>query len=136
MLGGTWHQSLAERQPNLTLRMVSYLLRKFPYFSSRLFFLILFCFITFSFYKSKEEIYSNQIESCLTDDETFVSTCSCKADNRGLHQNVIAFSLYGDFSDPNIFNRYVDPIKATLANISQVYPGNSALKLRVISFIN
>lgn len=63
-------------------------------------------------------------ESCLTDaKQTFISICSCKADNRGLHQNVIAFSLYGNFSNPKHFDRYVDPIKATLNNISQVYPG-------------
>jgi len=73
---------------------------------------------------SAAEIVIHPSESCLTDaEQTFVSLCSCKADNRGLHQNVIAFSLYGNFSDPKHFDRYVDPIKATLANISQVYPG-------------
>ena len=56
-------------------------------------------------------------------EKNFVSMCSCSADRRGLHQNVIAFSLYGNFSDANHFTRYVDPIRILLANISQVYPG-------------
>jgi len=53
----------------------------------------------------------------------FVSLCSCEADRRGLHQNVIAYSLYGNFSDPRHFSRYVEPIKIVLAKISQSYPG-------------
>ena len=54
---------------------------------------------------------------------SFASLCSCEADRRGLHQNVIAYSLYGNFSDPKLFTRYVEPIKIILANISQSYPG-------------
>lgn len=53
----------------------------------------------------------------------FVSLCSCDADKRGFHQNVIAYSLYGNFSNPKHFSRYVDPIKAILSNISESYPG-------------
>ena len=85
------------------------------------------CFLFLTFGKSKELIISVQhpSEACSTDaEQTFISYCSCKADNRGLHQNVIAFSLYGNFSNPKHFDRYVDPIKATLANISLVYPGS------------
>ena len=55
--------------------------------------------------------------------DKFNSTCSSKADQRGFHQNVIAYSLYGNFSDPNLFNRYVDPIETILTNISKSYPG-------------
>ena len=64
---------------------------------------------------------SPKSEACTIDaKQAIVSLCSCKADNRGLHQNVIGFSLYGNFSDPKHFDRYVDPIKATLANITDL----------------
>ena len=53
----------------------------------------------------------------------FISMCSCQADRRGFHQKVIAYSLYGNFSNPSHFSRYVDPIKAILSNISESYPG-------------
>ena len=57
-------------------------------------------------------------------EEKFVSYCSCDADRRGLNQNVIAYSLYGNFSNPRHFARYADPFKIILANISQSYPGS------------
>ena len=57
------------------------------------------------------------------DEQNFVSYCSHKADRRGLNQNVIAYSLYGNFSNENHFTRYADPLKIILSNISQVYPG-------------
>ena len=53
---------------------------------------------------------------------SFVSYCSLEADKRGPHQNVIAFSLYGDFSNSTYATRYLDPFKMTIQNISQVYP--------------
>lgn len=52
-----------------------------------------------------------------------VSTCSCKADRRGLRQNVVAYSLYGNFSDPEIITRYVDPMKNVIDFIQKAYPG-------------
>jgi len=57
------------------------------------------------------------------DEQNFVSYCSYKADRRGLNQNVIAYSLYGNFSNENHFTRYADPLKIILSNISHVYPG-------------
>jgi hypothetical protein len=81
--------------------------------------------ITTTFSNNDEQLapYRHE-EDCQSEAEkNFVSMCSCKADRRGLHQNVIAFSLYGNFSDANHFTRYVDPIRILLANISQVYPG-------------
>ena len=64
-------------------------------------------------------------ETCLRfNHQQFVSTCSCKADNRGLGQKVIAFSLYGNFSHSGHVHRYVEPMKAILANITRAYPGN------------
>ena len=56
-------------------------------------------------------------------DPVLSSYCSLEADRSGPHQNVIAYSLYGDFSDPNHYARYAEPIKYILSNISQVYPG-------------
>jgi hypothetical protein len=58
-----------------------------------------------------------------TSTKDFVSFCSLESDFRGLHQNVIAYSLYGDFSDPKIAIRYLDPVKMLLTNVSQAYPG-------------
>ena len=66
---------------------------------------------------------SNSNDDSLCQSSKFVSMCSCDADRRGFHQNVIAYSLYGNFSNPKHFSRYVDPIKAILSNISESYPG-------------
>ena len=74
-----------------------------------------------------------QPKSAADEENKFVSYCSYEADRRGLNQNVIAFSLYGNFSDERHFTRYIDPFKIILSNISQVYPGayrlNISLKL-------
>ncbi len=51
------------------------------------------------------------------------SFCSGKADRRGPNQDVISYSLYGNFSDPRHYNRYAGAISYILSNISQVYPG-------------
>ena len=59
----------------------------------------------------------------ITNDDPVTSYCSRKADGRGLNQNVISYSLYGNFSDPRHHNRYAGPINYILTNISQVYPG-------------
>ena len=64
-----------------------------------------------------------QPDNCQEINYDFVSFCSCKADRRGLNQNVIAYSLYGNFSDPQHFTRYVDPFIILLTNITQAYPG-------------
>ena len=63
--------------------------------------------------------------SCLVAEkrQNFSSLCSCESDNRGFNQNVIAFSLYGNFSDPRHYERYVNPMKSILETINQVYPG-------------
>ena len=59
----------------------------------------------------------------------FRSYCSLEADNP--HQNVIAYSLYGDFSDAKILARYVDPfLRNTIANISSAYPGKRLLHIK------
>ena len=55
---------------------------------------------------------------------SMVSYCSMKSDLRDSHQNVISYSLYGNFSDPQHYLRYAEPIKYILSNISQFYPGN------------
>ena len=74
--------------------------------------------------------YSTKSEQ---DNAPFVSFCSREADRRGLRQNVIAYSLYGDFSNPKVFARYVDPLKLILANISQAFPGKDA-DLKFLSY--
>lgn len=56
-------------------------------------------------------------------DSWAVSTCGCRADFRGLHQDVVAFSLYGNFSDPQMFDRYVGPMSTIIGEILHSYPG-------------
>lgn len=89
-------------------------------------FIIGILLITTTYSNNDEQLaptYRHEEDCQLEAEKNFVSMCSCKADRRGLHQNVIAFSLYGNFSDAKHFTRYVDPIRILLANISQVYPG-------------
>ena len=76
-----------------------------------------------------------QRKSAEEQNNKFVSYCSYEADRRGLNQNVISFSLYGNFSNERHFTRYVDPIKIILSNISQVYPGACRLKIFIKIFI-
>ena len=78
-------------------------------------------FSLFSF-NWKQKIQLGRSEVCHSK-FVFTSVCSCEADHRGLHQNVIAYSLYGNFSDSKLFTRYVEPIQMIMANISQSYPG-------------
>ena len=70
---------------------------------------------------------AQQLLSCSEADDSrqnfSSSLCSCESDNRGFNQNVIAFSLYGNFSDPRHYERYVNPMKSILETINQVYPG-------------
>ena len=59
----------------------------------------------------------------VTSSDPVLSYCSAEADKFGPNQNVISYSLYGDFSNPRHYARYAEPIKFILPNISQVYPG-------------
>ena len=79
-------------------------------------------------FRWKPKTQLEQVAEC----HSFASLCSCQADRRGLHQNVISYSLYGNFSDPKLFTRYVEPIKIILANISQSYPGKQLNYLKII----
>jgi hypothetical protein len=48
----------------------------------------------------------------------FKSTCSAAADERGPHQNVIAYSMYGsNFSEPKFFDLYLKTFTETLRTI-------------------
>ena len=51
------------------------------------------------------------------------TTCSFGADRRGDHQNVISYSIYGNFSQLSIVYRYLNPFKETVATIPNFYPG-------------
>lgn len=42
---------------------------------------------------------------------------------RGQHQNVIGYSLYGNWSDPEHYARYLAPMKLILQQIIELYPG-------------
>ncbi len=53
----------------------------------------------------------------------FKSTCSMAADRRGLHQSVIGYSIYGNFSDSNFYGQYLSLLSETLRTIPIRYPG-------------
>ena len=81
--------------------------------------------ITFSISRFKVNQHQMKV------DEHFTSFCSSEADHRGPHQNVVALSLYGNFSHPAHFARYVDPsLKFILRNFTRNYPGYSYLLSR------
>ncbi len=69
--------------------------------------------------------YTNK---CSNYESRVISTCSCTADQRGPNQSVVAYSLYGPYStDPDVFSRYVSPIKENVAKIKKVYKGNNII---------
>ncbi len=91
--------------------------------------LICICYVFLVSYILRETSVNSTIRNHSTynankHEHKFVSLCSSKADNHGLHQKVIAFSLYGNFSNEKIFYRYVNPIKSILNNITETFPGN------------
>ena len=85
---------------------------------------ITIAFTIISFFYVVSVFYSNDNKYHRTNSDPVMSYCSKEADNRGPHQNVISYSLYGNFSDPKHFVRYTGAIKYILSNITQVYPGD------------
>ena len=53
------------------------------------------------------------------------STCNEHADQRGPHQKVIAYSVYGDLTQPHVNRRYLKPLLETTKRIVHIYPGIS-----------
>lgn len=51
------------------------------------------------------------------------STCNEGADLRGPHQKVIAYSVYGNLTQPDVNRRYLKPLVKTAKTILRVYPG-------------
>jgi hypothetical protein len=113
---------------------------KLKLFRSRLGLLFLFVivtiyFLSFIYYDNEENNNGKFALKVLTSElnrkqekktKYFTSFCSSEADDRGPHQHVVALSLYGNFSDPLHFSRYVDPsLKIILSNFTQNYPGYS-----------
>ena len=94
-------------------------------------FLTIISFFVFASVSNRNEYYSSDLltlrlpfyKDHQKEPDPIVSYCSWEADRRGPQQNVISYSLYGNFSDPKHFKRYAEPIKFILANISQFYPG-------------
>ena len=54
---------------------------------------------------------------------SMISVCSAKADRRGYHQDVVSYSIYGDFSRKKISEQYLEPFLETVQLIPRVYPG-------------
>ena len=55
-------------------------------------------------------------------DSWAISTCGCRGDSRGHHQSVVGFSLYGNFSDKNIHERYVKAMGSVVDQAREFYP--------------
>ena len=54
----------------------------------------------------------------------YPTNCDYKTDLiRGQHQNVIGYSLYGNWSDPEHYARYIAPMELVLQQNSHFYPG-------------
>ena len=53
------------------------------------------------------------------------STCNEHADQRGPHQKVIAYSVYGDLTQTHVNRRYLKPLLETTKRIVHIYPGIS-----------
>lgn len=51
------------------------------------------------------------------------STCNERADQRGPHQKVIAYSVYGDVTQTDVNRRYFKPLVETTKRIVHIYPG-------------
>ena len=66
----------------------------------------------------------NKLNVKSSDRDEMSSYCSLEADRSGPHQNVIAYSLYGDFSESKHSGRYINPLKFILPSISKNYPGS------------
>ena len=98
---------------------------------------IILLFFAFASVYNGNIYYNNQL-LISNYSSNIVSYCSEKADLRGPHQNVIAYSLYGNFSDPKVIERYVEPFKLILSNISRVLsPGKfSTFLIASIKLLN
>ncbi|XP_032783041.2 uncharacterized protein LOC116920961 [Daphnia magna] len=53
----------------------------------------------------------------------FKSVCSRHADRRGAHQQIIAYSIFGNFSAPGFANQYLRFLRETLNSVPLAYPG-------------
>jgi hypothetical protein len=53
------------------------------------------------------------------------STCNEHADQRGPHQKVIAYSVYGDLTQTHVNRRYLKPLLETTKRIVHIYSGIS-----------
>lgn len=54
---------------------------------------------------------------------SYVSVCSGRADKRGPNQKIVSYSIYGNFSNPGVVNRYLKPLIETVNQVSAIYPG-------------
>ena len=67
-------------------------------------------------------ITDEALRNC-TSDTLAVSTCGCRGDQRGRHQNVIGFSLYGNLFDEEMQKRYVEAMVRVADQVRSAYPG-------------
>ena len=74
------------------------------------------------------EYNTRHLQICLSDSLS-ISTCGCRADRRGFHQKVVAYSLYGNFSDEKTYQRYVEPLVNVIDQVRSYFPGWFVLTL-------
>lgn len=96
-------------------------------------FVLTFTYVLLVLISFKLVIEPIQISYLNLEERKPLSTCSLTADRRGPHQKVIAYSIYGDFSQKEVVNRYLKPLRETIKTIPSIYPGspNFEIKKRV-----
>lgn len=68
----------------------------------------------------------NSIQLNRTYEETghsFRSKCSRKSDSRGAHQKVIAYSVFGELSNPAMMEKFVKPLIENAIHLPSKLPG-------------
>jgi hypothetical protein len=81
---------------------------------------VFFQFVTYKLNNEKEK----QFAVTNVDHRVLLkSTCSHAAYQRGPHQKIIAYSIYGDFSRAEVSGKYLKPFRETIKMIPIIYPG-------------
>ena len=73
--------------------------------------------------KETASIIMSEKELECPSDSLAVSTCGCRGDERGRHQKIVAYSLYGNFSDQETRERYVEPMAKVVDQVRSAYSG-------------
>ena len=68
------------------------------------------------------QIPTNEALDC-SSDTSAISTCGCRGDQRGHHQKVVSFALFGNLSEEQTHDRYVEAMENVADQVRSAYPG-------------